>query len=145
MSDFETAIISAFIGFAGAALLMFVRDIYLYNKRTNKDQKRKIIEKQLDCLYSPLYRFVKSGEILLGKKTISVGKSTDEKGDGREKVFLDNIIERYLYLASDELQPLLVKIHSVGFYHVKEEDANKIVGIIERDYAKLRKDYFDIG
>lgn len=145
MTDLDIAIISAFIGFSGSAILMAVKDIYLQNKRTNKELRRKIIEKQLDCLYSPLYRFIKTGENLLGKKTISVGKPSDEKGDGRQKIFLDETIERYLYLASDDLHPLLVKIHGPGFYRIQEADAKKIIETIEKDYDSLRKEYFELG
>jgi hypothetical protein len=46
----------------------------------------------------------------------------------REKNFLDSTIERYLYLADDELMALSPRIHGVGYYQSENAAINDLAG-----------------
>ena len=144
MSEWITVVVSALIGVAGAFILMYVRDIYLYDKKFRREIRRDLVEKRLEKLYSPLYRNIKSSEVLLNKSMISYGKGSKEEGDGREKTYLDQLVEQNFYLASEELQPFLAQLHGVGFYRIEDKDINnKMVELIINEYNELRDEYFD--
>jgi len=149
MTDLTSTLTGAFLGFAGSALLMYVRDIYLHSKRTREQHRRAIIERQLEKLYSPLYRFIKSSELLVKHPTIAVTVSSEESKrgeEGRQKEFLDSIIENYLYLAEDDLMVLLPRLHGVAFWQKEnEETMTQLVKHVVSQYEKLRKEYFSFG
>jgi len=105
--------------------------------------RRKIIEKQLECLYSPLYRYLKSGEIFGQGKRMVVSRGSAEEGEGADKNFLDKLITKYSFLASEELHPLLFHLHGAGFYRMSDEQSKKIPELIETDYLALRKEYME--
>jgi len=139
MNELATILISASIGFAGSALLMYIRDIYLYGKRTKEQHRRTIIERRLEKLYSPLYRNIKTSEFLFKQQTLS---SVTTQG----KQELDSIIDNGLYLAEDELMKLLPRIYGAGYYQeANKEIVGQIVKLITNSYERLRKDYFAFG
>lgn len=134
MYEWITVVVSALIGVAGAFILMYVRDIYLYDKKFRREIRRDLVEKRLEKLYSPLYVNIKYSEVLLNKSIISYGKE-------REKTYLDQLVEQNFYLASEELQPFLAQLHGVGFYRIEEKDINKMVELITNEYNELRDEY----
>jgi hypothetical protein len=135
-------IIGTMAGFVIAFILFWLRDIHLFKKRQKDKIKREIIRNRLEKLYTPLYLLLKSSEWLTGKKTIGTSKSSREEGEGRQKEHLDKIIENNLYLASDELHKFLPKIYGAGYYKPQnQEDFNKLMELIEKDYEELRKSY----
>jgi hypothetical protein len=147
LDDISATLIGAFVGVAGAFILTYVRDIYLYSRRTKAQERRAIVQRRLEKLYSPLYRFVKSSEFILKKQTItfSIPAGKDDS-TSREKNFLDSTIERYLYLADDDLMALLPRIHGVGYYQKENAQINEqVVKLITSGYEKLRREYFALG
>jgi hypothetical protein len=141
MKEVVPMIIPALIGAAVTFILMYVREIYIYKRKFKREMQIALIEKRLEKLYSPLYRIIKTSEVRLGKPQIGYGKRSDEKGEARQKLYLDQLIEDYFYLASDELQPYLAEIHGSGFYHPKM-DPEKMVNLIIEEYSELRSEYF---
>jgi len=138
MDNLATVLVSASVGFAGSALLMYIRDIYLHARRIKEQHRHIIIERQLENLYSPLYLFVKSTEFLFKERTIKLSE--------KEKVIFDSIIERYLYLAEDSLMVLLPRIHGIGYDQKENKEINdQVVELILRGYEKLRREYFASG
>jgi hypothetical protein len=144
---FSVALVGALVGVAGAFLLTYVRDIYLHSKHFKQRQRRDIVQRQLEKLYSPLYQYVKRSEYLLNESIISF--SHDSKNDGldaREKVVFDSVIENYMYLAEDDLMALLPRIHGPAYYKVTDEKiAQKVAALVVSGYEKLRKEYYDLG
>lgn len=147
MDDVSATLIGAFVGVASSFILTYVRDIYLHSKRTKEQEKRAIVQRRLEKLYSPLYRFVKSSEFILKKQTITFEiPSGKDDSESREKNFLDSTIEQYLYLADDDLMPLLPRIHGVGYYQKENAAINdQVVKLIISGYEKLRSEYFALG
>jgi len=130
------------MGLAGGFVIMAVRDILLYNKKLRDERKRYLIENRLEKLYSPLYMRIKSSESISSKRGLIYGKSSDEKGEGREREEIKKVIHDGFYLASEELQPLLAELYlkpAVG-----SEKADKITELIVKEYEELRKQYFKI-
>lgn len=146
MDNLATVLISALVGFASSSFLMYIRDIYLHAKRIKEQYRRAIVEKQLENLYSPLYLFVKKAEFLLKKKTFTFEIPSKSGTEGRQKEFLDSIVEKYLYLAEDDLMALLPKSHGVGYYKEENKKTNEqVVDLIVSGYERLRKEYFALG
>jgi hypothetical protein len=152
MSELTTAITSAVIGFAGAALLMYVRDIYLYSRRIAEQRHRAIVERQLEKLYSPLYRFIKTAEFLTGKAVLAFQGSPIQSGGASaitqspDKKYLDYIIAHYLYLAEEELANLLPRIHGVGFFNPANQSlVQDASDLIVKHYQKLRGEFYSFG
>jgi hypothetical protein len=138
-------------GFVGAALLLYVRDVYLYSKRTKQQQRRAIVQRQLEKLYSPLFMLVKYAEFTIGKPImtyIADPISFSEKGVPEAKVpkgkqDLDSIILNFGYLAEDDLMSLLPRLVGPGFYDQRNaEIAPRMVELVLGGYEKLRKEYF---
>jgi len=107
-------------------------------------RKRELIEKRLSNLYAPLYFYILRSEQTEGKSDITWSKSIEELGEGKEKEFINEIIVKNSYLASEELQRLLVKIHGFGAYDIKDEDKEKLIILIKKDYEELKKEFFDL-
>ncbi|MEA2076279.1 MAG: hypothetical protein U9O85_11265 [Euryarchaeota archaeon] len=141
MEEVVPIIIPALIGAVVTFFLMYVREIYLYKRKFKREMQIALIEKRLEKLYSPLYRIIKTSERRLGKPMIGFGRRSDEKGEARQKLYLDQLIEDYFYLASNELQPYLAEIHGSGFYHPKM-DPEKMINLIIKEYSELRNEYF---
>lgn len=135
-------LVSAVIGAITGAFASFVLMYYLYDKNFKRERRRELLEKRIEKLYSPLYCNIKSIDALLGKPTISYTKRSKEEGEARMKTYLDQLIEQNFHLASKELQPLLAGIYGVGFYHLKDEDAKKIIELIKKEYNELQDEYF---
>lgn len=135
------------MGVAGSFVLVYVRDMYLYTRRTKEQHQRALVQRRLEKLYSPLYRFVKTSEFLLKRPTISFDIPAGTQGDeSRERILLDSIIEKYLYLAEDDLMELLPRIHGVGYYQEENKGIEEqVVKLILDGYEKLRKEYFAFG
>lgn len=147
-SEFTIQLILAFVPsvltLMGAIVIFGIRDIWMKNEDIKRRNKRDIIEKKLTYLYAPLYANMKLAEKNLGKKSFVAMKPASEQGAGRIKTFIDETIEKYLWLASSRLQPYLVKVHGAGFYHMKPEEADEMLKILEEDYERLRSDFLSL-
>lgn len=137
MGDTTSSIVAAFIGLAGAFILVYIRDIYLDKMKFHRQIQRSIIEKQLENLYSPLSENIKSNELQFGQKDLKWSNDA-------EKQELDQIINKNFHLASNDLQPLLARIYRSGAYNVSVEDKNKLIDTITKEFEQLRKEYFKI-
>ena len=142
MEDWILVILSTTLGLAGGFVIMAVRDILLYNKKLREERKRYIIENRLEKLYSPLYMRIKSSESISGKSGLNYGKSSDEKGEGKEREEIKKVIHDGFYLASEELQPLLAELYFKPI--IESEKKDKIIELIIKEYEQLRKQYFTI-
>jgi len=142
MEDWILVILSAVIGLAGGFVLLVVRDILLYNEKLREKRKRYLIENRLEKLYSPLYMRIKASEIIFGKRGLIYGKSSGEKGEGKEREEIKKVIHDGIYLASEELQPLLAELYFKPV--VGSEKTGKITELIVKEYEELRKQYFKI-
>lgn len=130
------------IGFVVAFVLFWLRDIHLFKKRTKRQLEMDLIKNKLEKLYTPLYVLIKSAEWLTDKSILGIQKMSGEPDDFRQKKILDDIIQKHLYLANDELHELLPRAFGAGQYkNQKEEDLKKIVDLIKKEYEDLQKEY----
>ncbi|MCK5022884.1 MAG: hypothetical protein KAS04_01790 [Candidatus Aenigmarchaeota archaeon] len=135
-------VIGTIAGFVVAFILFWLRDIHLFRKREKRQLERELIKTRLEKLYTPLYMMIKSSEWLTGKKILGFSQPVGEKGDGKQKTYLDSTIQQNLHLASDELHELLPKVFGAGYFKTqKDADIKKLVNLIIKEYEELRKEY----
>ena len=137
----DPIVISAIVGAVVGALLSFRLMWFLYDKNFKREKERELLEKRLEKLYSPLYSNIEIIEAAVGESKIGFKKSSKEEGEGRMKIFLDQLIEQNLHLASEELRQLLVKMHGAGFYKLNEDEVKEITGLIKNEFKELQDKY----
>lgn len=79
---------------------------------------------------------------MLKRKSFFTSKPAGQKGDGKQKEMIDDIISKYLFLASERLKPYLVKVYGAGFYTITKEESEIMLNYLEDDYKKLRNYYY---
>jgi len=135
-------IVGTIAGFVIAFILFWLRDIHLYKRRHKRQLERELIKTKLEKLYTPLYILIKSSEWVVGKRMLAITQPVGEKGVSKQKSFLDDIIQRNLHLASDELHELLPRVLGAGYFKTqKDDDVKKLVDLIIEEYEELRKEY----
>jgi len=134
-----TLLSSLFGGFLGAAFLFYVRDVWLFSRRTREQRKRAIVQRKLEKLYSPLFMRIKLQEFIIRdestKPNITYAGEEDKKA-------LDSTILDYGYLADDKLMKLLPRLLGAAFHDPRNKEVvPQIVNLIVSGYTKLRKEY----
>ena len=130
---------SLFGGFLGAAFLFFVRDVWLFSRRTKEQRKRAVVQRKLEKLYSPLFMRIKYQEFIIRDESAKPSLTYIGEEDNKD---LDSTILNYGYLADDELMKLLPQLLGVAFYDSRNKEVVRhMVNLILSGYSKLRKEY----
>lgn len=149
--DSSALLLSVLSGILGAGIFFFIREIVLIPSRTKEQRRRKQVQRKLEKLYSPLFMLTKYHDFIIrdkeGPNLTYISDPISSKPQGgvdRGKRDLDSIILNYGYLADDdELMRFLPQILGPGFYDARNKEmAPRMVDLIERGYARLRKEYF---
>lgn len=130
---------SLFGGFLGAGLLLYVRDVWLFSRRSKEERKRALVQRRLEKLYSPLFMRIKYQDFVISDPS---AKPSLTYIDEEDKKNLDSTILNYGYLAEDELMKLLPQVLGVGFFDERNKaTVQQLVRIILSEYASLRGEY----
>jgi hypothetical protein len=141
----SVAVLGALVGVAGSFVLTYVRDIYLHSKRAREQRRLAIVERQLEKVYSPLYRFIETFQALTGQRALGI-QGSFFAAQSPDKILFDSIIANYLYLADPDLAGILPRLHGVGFYQPQNQQAiTDVVTLITNGYERLRKEYFAVN
>jgi hypothetical protein len=136
VSSVITLLPSLFGGVLGAAFLFYIRDVWLYSRRTKKQRRRDLVQRKLEKLYSPLFMLLKQSEFIISDKEPKL--YLNEEG---EKYF-DSMILNYGYLADDELMKLLPRFLGAAFHDSRNKEmVRQTVNLILSGYSKLREEY----
>ena len=128
-------VVSAVIGAITGAIASFILMYYLYDKNFKREKRRELVERRLEKLYSPVYTFTKRL------------KEEDGLAITSDRMRIVELIERYCYLASEELKPFLTLMLSYALYDydmMREapEKTEKMFELIKKEYNELRDEYF---
>jgi len=141
LSSVTTLLLSLFGGVLGAAFLFYIRDVWLYSKRTKAQLRRAVVQRKLEKLYSPLFMLVKYQDFIITDNTTKPNLTYISEENKKE---LDSIIMNYAYLGDDELMRLLPQALGVGFYDERNREVSQhMARLIMSGYEKLRNEYLE--
>ena len=140
MNEMLLILLPTIIGSLTAFIIIYLKDILLYNKQREENINREIAAQRLEKLYSGLYRNIMSSKILLDRETISYAVGSEEKGSGKELDTIKESINVGFYLASKELQPYLAEFYKTST--MSKEKVDKMVDLIKNDYKALENIYY---
>lgn len=131
---------SLFGGVLGAGLLFYIRDVWLFSRRSKEERRRAVVQRKLEKLYSPLFMRIKYQDFVISDPSAKPGLTYIDEED---KKALDSTILNYGYLAENELMKLLPQVLGVGFFDERNKaTVQQLVSIVLGEYASLRKEYF---
>ena len=132
-------VLSLFGGVLGAGLLFYIRDVWLFSRRSKEERRRAVVQRKLEKLYSPLFMRIKYQDFVISDPRTKPNLTYIDKEDKR---ILDLTILNYGYLAEDELMKLLPQVLGVGFSDSRNMAIfRQVANLILDEYSRLRKEY----